>query len=116
MPSLPFNIEINLKENIFRKKGIKQLHEDQENLDYIKIQLIVKLSRVSICFSKLQDDIKQIDKDIERTTCLSGTSEEDKTNMLKSLRNILVTFAAFNQNINGHDAENPKNDLGYTQG
>ena len=114
MPSLPFNVEINLKENIYRKEETKQSNENQVNLDYIKIQLIVTLSRVSISNSKLLEDIKQIDKDVERTACLSDM--DDKNTMLNPLRNILITFAAFNQNVNGCDAKNPKNSLGYTQG
>ncbi len=116
VPSLPFNVEIDLKENIYRKEAVHQLNEDQANLDYIKIQLIVKLSRVSILQSKLLEDVKQIDKDIERTTYLSDINEENKKIISKPLRNILITFAAFNQNINGYDTENSKNSLGYTQG
>jgi hypothetical protein len=39
----------------------------------------------------------------------------DLDSLTKSLRNILITFVAFNQNINDSRKENCL-DLGYTQG
>ena len=65
------------------------------------------------------DDIKQIDKDIERTSFIIEMADKmpksDLDSLVKSLRKILITFVAFNQNINDSRKENSV-DLGYTQG
>jgi hypothetical protein len=67
--------------------------------------------------SKLFDDIKQIEKDLERTGAFIELDEsENKDNNLEkarikdSLKNILITFSAFNQIMED------STDLGYTQG
>ncbi len=121
VPLLPFNININLDDNLYKPSEIKPSHDNQQvNVDYIKIQLVLKISKHKISTQKLIDDIRQIDKDITRTSYLSEI-EKDKSldhlvrNRIKdSLRNILITFAAFNQNLNQNGQES--NSLGYTQG
>jgi len=123
VPNLPFNVDINLDDNVYdNEKTSKNEYEQQQqaiNLDYVKIQLILKLSRASILNSKLISDIRQIDKDINRTAYLTDMPESTKKKRLvTSLKNILVTFSCFNQNIDSLDGTNEckKNNLGYTQG
>jgi hypothetical protein len=91
----------------------------QISTDSAKLQTILKLSSINISISKLLDDIKQIDKDIERTSFIiemaNKMPKSDLDSLVKSLRNILITFVAFNQNINDSRKENSL-DLGYTQG
>lgn len=110
---MPFNININLDENLYKQvEIINETH--QINVDYIKIQLVLQISKCKISTRKLIEDIRQIDKDIERTNFLNELEEyhsaADHARIVKALRNILITFATFNQNLD----EN--NSLGYTQG
>ncbi len=123
VPNLPFTVAINLDENIYDNKKTSQDEYEQQqqatNVGYIKLQLVVKLSRASISNSKLLNDIRQIDKDIERTAYLTEmTDSAHQKRLATSLRNILVTFSAFNQNIDSlaNTNESKKNNLGYTQG
>ena len=73
---------------------------------------------MNISHSKLIDDIKQIDKDIERTSFIieMGKILEKLENekLTQSLRNILITFVAFNQNL--RENKSGTLNLGYTQG
>jgi hypothetical protein len=96
------------------------------NIDYIKIQSILKISRHKIDFKMLLDDIRLINKDVPRTTVFNvdnenGTEEfvDDDINdqFHRDLHDILITFAAFHQNVNNTGSQgNKKDNLGYTQG
>ena len=121
IPLLPFNININLEENIYKECQMnKNVDNQQVNVDYIKIQLVLQISKHKINLKELIEDIKLIDKDIERTSYLkelekhSVLDNKSRKRIANSLRNILITFAAFNQNLNQTGQEN--NSLGYTQG
>ncbi len=89
------------------------LEEHDVNIDSIKLQQILLLSRVSIDNQKLLEDIKQIDKDVERTGYLIEVLRSNEPHIFEKLsnilRNILITFAAFNQSAD-------QSNLGYTQG
>jgi hypothetical protein len=97
--------------------------EHEINMDYVKLQTILKISRLAISKTSLHEDIKQIEKDLERTSYLKELTmattpgEEDESSRLmahsNALKNILITFAAFNQTIN---VEGKDYDLGYSQG
>ena len=98
---------------------------DFNSFDCLKLQAILKLSGSSnISIHKLIDDIKQIDKDLERTSFIiemnhkynDSPQHPDLININASLRNILITFVAFNQNLNEFKKENSSFNLGYTQG
>ena len=113
---LPFSISINLDENYYKSYQINS-EAHQVNVDYIKIQLVLQISKLKISTKKLTEDMKQIDKDIERTSYLTeiekGNMDElARERIANSLRNILITFAAFNQNLSGQET----NSRGYTQG
>ena len=113
---LPFSISINLDENYYKSYQINS-EAHQVNVNYIKIQLVLQISKLKISTKKLTEDMKQIDKDIERTSYLTeiekGNMDElARERIANSLRNILITFAAFNQNLSGQET----NSLGYTQG
>ena len=89
-------------------------------MDYLKIQLILKLSRIELSNSELMDDIRLIDKDIDRTGLIIELEKNISLGkdvrikkLAESLRNILITFAAFNQHI---ERVGQKNSLGYAQG
>jgi hypothetical protein len=118
---LPFDIHIELEANK-TKPNLKFENDDPSvtiNVDYVKLQTILHLSRINIANSKLLEDIKQIDKDIERTSYLTELSahvnESELKRITSSLRNILITFAAFNQNLEEFKSDKQFN-LGYTQG
>ena len=122
IPILPFNIEIKADTN----KNEYCIEDPNVNVNYIKIQTILHISRINISNSKLLNDIRQIEKDLERTGYLidldEDNSDHDATVYSKehmkasnSLRNILVTFCAFNQSIDDFNTINKIN-LGYTQG
>jgi hypothetical protein len=130
MPQLPFNITIEESDTIRESEIKKCLSINDKNIEWCdntsqistesaKLQTILKLSSINISVPKLLDDIKQIDKDIERTSFIiemtNKMSQCDIDSLVKSLRNILITFVAFNQNINDSRKENCL-DLGYTQG
>lgn len=74
--------------------------------------------------TSLIGDVKQIDKDIDRTGYLNeldadkSLNDSEKTSIRTALRNVLVTFAAFNQSVVEVDQEqeNKSSNLGYTQG
>ena len=89
------------------------LEEQDVNIDSMKIQQILQLARVNIDIAKLFDDIKQIDKDVDRTGYLIEVARSNEPEIAErlsvSLRNILITFAAFNQSTD-------QSNLGYTQG
>ena len=121
IPLLPFNININLGENVYKECQMDKNDDNQQvNVDYIKIQLVLQISKHKINLKKLDEDIKLIDKDIERTSYLkelekqSAFDDKSRKQIADSLRNVLITFAAFNQNLNQTGHEN--NSLGYTQG
>ena len=126
IPSLPFNINFDLKNDYYRQRESKYNEEDIININSIKIQTILKLSHKEINNNKFLDDVRQIDKDINRTGYLFELDDDksitkiDKENIKNALRNILISFAAFNQQIiNPNDNKNDKNssfNLGYTQG
>lgn len=72
-------------------------------------------------------DVKIIDNDLDRTGYLielnnNGSFDQSyKERIRQALRNILVTFAAFNQSVNSNTDEisqskKRSNGLGYTQG
>jgi hypothetical protein len=74
--------------------------------------------------SKLLNDVKLIEKDLERTGYLISLDKSENNDSPKSeeytkayftLRNILITFSAFNQTIEDFSSANKIN-LGYTQG
>jgi hypothetical protein len=121
IPLLPFNISIKLDDNVYKQCQINKSDDNQPvNVEYIKIQLILQISKHKISLKKLNEDIKLIDKDIERTSYLKELEnhnifdEKSRERIKDSLRNVLITFAAFNQNLNQTGQEN--NSLGYTQG
>lgn len=103
-----------MKENLYKTEpdtSDTNPKSQKAEIDCFKIQLILKLARCDVSNSKLIQDIKQIDKDIERTGYMSEIEgEAAQVRMAKALRNILITFATFNQNLNS------SNSLGYTQG
>lgn len=103
-----------MKENLYKSEpdtSVTSPKNQKAEIDCFKIQLILKLARCDVSNSKLIQDIKQIDKDIERTGYMSEIEDEvEQIRMAKALRNILITFATFNQNLNS------SNSLGYTQG
>jgi hypothetical protein len=138
---LPFTTQIDLNADSYRNN--KEEERDQSsteaatniNIDYIKLQTIVQISRKKIETSSLMSDIRGVDKDIDRTSYLIALSDadeklasndpakplqEEKTNKIRNaLRNILITFGAFNQHINNklsNDATDQQYNLGYTQG
>ena len=99
---------------------VKQSEGIMINAEYIKIQLILKLSRIELSNSELMDDIRLIGKDIDRTGFLIELNKDSSfkndiriAKLAESLRNILITFAAFNQHI---ETIGQKNSLGYAQG
>ncbi len=114
VPSLPFTIDIDLKDNVYKTDSNSMKSSDNNHkaeIDYCKIQLILKIARFNVSNSELIQDIKQIDKDIERTGyILEIIDEMTQVRMSHALRNILITFATFNQNLKSSNA------LGYTQG
>jgi hypothetical protein len=96
---------------------VLESNEPIANIDYIKLQSIIKISRIKVNNTKLIDDIKQIEKDLERTGAFIELDESDnksdnieKARLKDSLKNILITFSAFNQIMDD------STDLGYTQG
>lgn len=94
------------------------------NIDYIKLQSILKVSRINVSQASLIGDVKQIDKDLDRTGYLieleadKSLSDSERRSIRTALRNVLVTFAAFNQSVVEVDQEqeNKSSNLGYTQG
>lgn len=62
------------------------------------------------------NDIKQIDKDLDRTSFLIELEEKKRLKVKNSLRNILITFSAFNQSSSDDMFNKKILDLGYTQG
>ena len=122
---MPFNVCVSSKDDLFRT--IDDCNNDtgdnETNVDSMKIQLILKLSRRQINASKLIDDIKLIDKDLERTGYIiqldsdKSVSDAVKMRLKETLRNILITFAAYNQNVSSRKQDDQStNSLGYTQG
>ena len=127
---MPFNIDIDKADDKYKTLGLPAGADGSENvnLDYIKIHTILRVSRLSISNSKLAEDIKQIEKDIERTGYVFDDLDKDpslspgsRSRIVDALRNVLITFAAFNQNVD--DPKTPKTatasptfNLGYTQG
>lgn len=123
---LNFGLKIDTEQDFYRLssssvKNDSDLIETAQDLNSqcIIIQSILNISRINISNSQLMQDIRQIDKDVERTSYIielsnekSATQEELKK-MTNSLRNILITFSAFNQKSND---TNLNFDLGYTQG
>lgn len=85
------------------------------NVDSVKIQTILKISRINVNESRLKEDIKQIDKDLQRTKYLAELLDDPKKkeSHTNALRNLLITFAAFNQTMT---FDNKEIDLGYSQG
>jgi hypothetical protein len=124
---LPFNLEIDMNQDKIRDLDTTSRNDaiyenttqkdNTVNVDYIKIQTIVKVSRVAISTKELIDDIRLIDKDVERTGYLqeirkeAALSDREINRLSDSLRSILITFSAYNQKI-----DNGKSDLGYAQG
>jgi hypothetical protein len=92
------------------------------NINSIKLQTILKISRVKIFNKELLEDVKLIHKDIERTGYLMELGENREVNkeqidkISESLSNILITFAAFNQSIDEKISDDERFNLGYTQG
>lgn len=111
----------------FDDKETHSLPSSGENIDYIKLQTILKISRMNVSKTGLIEDVKQIDKDIDRTGYIMEISQDEslndreKSSITSAIRNILITFAAFNQNIDEVEKEQTTNtnnstSLGYTQG
>lgn len=120
IPPMPFDIQIKADTN----KNEYCIEDPNVNVDYVKIQTILHISRIHITNSKLLNDIKLIEKDLERTGYLisldksennESPKSEEYTKAWNTLRNILITFCAFNQNIEDFSSLNKIN-LGYTQG
>jgi len=120
IPPMPFDIQIKADTN----KNEYCIEDPNVNVDYVKIQTILHISRINISNSKLLNDIKLIEKDLERTGYLISLDKSENNDSPKSeeyskawntLRNILITFCAFNQNIEDFSSMNKIN-LGYTQG
>lgn len=94
------------------------------NIEYMKFQSIVKVSRANISCTNLNEDMKLIDKDLDRTGYLhevaddESLNDQEKSSIRTALRNLLVTFAAFNQSVVEvyGEKENSVSNLGYTQG
>lgn len=118
IPNLNFNIDLSY---------LKNNTNSSVNIDYIKIQTILKISRKTLNIKKLMSDIKQIEKDIPRTGYLIEIDEDESQKheldrLSLNLKDMLITFSAFNQDFN--DDTNSINtqhshntyDLGYTQG
>jgi hypothetical protein len=103
LPNLPFDIKIATDSIDIQSKA---------NIDYIKIQSILKVSRHKIDVKMLLDNIQQIEKDVPRTTLFNN---KDNKEFLNSLRLLLITFAAFHQNLSSSNGTTTNN-LGYTQG
>jgi hypothetical protein len=123
---IPFTLDIDMNQDRIREGETKteaNIYENTTqqdntvNVDYIKIQTIVKVSRVAISNKELIEDIRLIDKDVDRTGYLMEISKEkrlaekDLSKVRESLRNILITFSAYNQRI-----DEGKFELGYAQG
>ncbi len=111
LPTLPFNVDLS---------HLKNDNNSLVNIDYIKIQTVLKISRLKLNLNMLISDIKQIDKDVPRTGYLIEIDEDsdkkhDIDRLSTSLKNILVTFSAFHQATNDENRVNSL-DLGYTQG
>lgn len=113
------------RNNFDPKNKLNLTVENQDlNIDYIKLQTILKISRLNVSKSCLVEDIKQIDKDIDRTGYLNELENDKKCNdeqresIKNALRNILITFAAFNQTLTetNKDLSVTEVSLGYTQG
>ena len=122
IPPLPFTIEIKADTN----KNEYCIEDPNVNVDYVKIQTILQISRTHISNAKLINDMRLIEKDLERTGFLIDMDNDERyqdptvlaeahTKASNTLRNILITFAAFNQNIDDFSSSNKLN-LGYTQG
>lgn len=102
IPSLPFNTVINIK-----------CDDNSVDVNCMKIQSILKISRLEIQIEDFKNDLRQIDKDIPRTGYLIELEKDNSIEISKlsqSLRDILIVFSAFNQKT----ADNHL--LGYTQG
>lgn len=97
---------------------IKNHFEEQQDidLDYLKIQNILNVSKKQINNTKMINDIKQIDKDLDRTSFFIEMEEKIQPKVKNSLRNILITFSAFNQSSSDEMINKKILDLGYTQG
>jgi hypothetical protein len=111
LPALPFNIDLSY---------LKNDSNSLVNIDSIKIQTILKISRLKLNLQMLLSNIKQIDKDVPRTGYLiefddKSDKKEDLNRLSLSLKNILVTFSAFHQ-VTGEERNIKNYDLGYTQG
>ncbi|RNA41958.1 TBC1 domain family member 15-like [Brachionus plicatilis] len=122
-PMVDFTCPIDLNNDYYdnSSRSVENLFEEKQDIDlgYLKIQSLLNVSRRRINNTKLMNDIKQIDKDLERTTYLIEIEEKDladKTKIKNSLRNILITFSAFNQSSSDEMSNNGCFDLGYTQG
>ncbi|CAF0750248.1 unnamed protein product [Brachionus calyciflorus] len=124
-PSIDFNVKIEINQDFYKEKQNQSdsdfIEESQDlNFDYLKIQTLLNISSKNIINSKLVSDIRQIDKDIERTSYfneLSNYETEDKIKkLMDSLKNLLITFSAFNQYSSKEMGLAGKCDLGYTQG
>ena len=130
---MPFNINFDKADDKYKTRESSGLPSQEDgsqsvNVDYIKIQTILRVSRLPISNSKLAEDIKQIEKDIERTGYVfddldkdPSLSPESRSRIVEALRNVLITFAAFHQNVEDPDApkatpSSPTYNLGYTQG
>ena len=126
---MPFNLAIDKTQDKYKMRELSdKSDEERVNLDYIKIQTILRVSRLPISNSKLMEDIKQIEKDIERTGYVfdeldknPDLNPESRTRIVDALRSVLITFAAFHQNVD--EPKTPKGvtvgpsfNLGYTQG
>ena len=126
IPPIPFNMQIDMNQDRIRNLRSEESSEsiteqgNSINVDYIKIQTILKVSWFDIANKELIEDIRLIDKDVERTGYLIELNDDKTVNkqdierVRESLRNILITFAAFNQKIEVKGTR--KFDLGYAQG
>lgn len=105
-------------------QSVAQTPNSSANIEYIKFQSIVKVSRANISRTNLSEDMKLIDKDLDRTGYLhevaddESLNDQEKSSIRTALRNLLVTFAAFNQSVVEvyGEKENSVSNLGYTQG
>lgn len=76
----------------------KSLDCSNQALDMIKLQHILKMSRLRISKSSLAEYIKQIDKDMDRTGYLkevgddNSMSDQEKAKIKNALLNVLITF------------------------
>ncbi len=106
MPAIPFDIQIPMN---------SADNQAKTNIDYTRIQSILKISRHIVDMKMLLDDIQQIEKDIPRTTLFNDN--RDDMDFSERLKSILITFAAFHQNLSSSTTSHKvKNNLGYTQG